>query len=102
MRLHDFLEFWARTTPDADFALFRGERLSYAAADARANRIANALVAAGLEPGERVAILAKNCPEYALFYFARLEGRRGAGAAQLPAGAARVGVHRSTTPARSC
>ena len=70
MRLHDFLEFWARTTPDADFAVFRGERISYAQADARANRIAHALAASGLEPGERAAILARNCADYALFYFA--------------------------------
>jgi acyl-CoA synthetase (AMP-forming)/AMP-acid ligase II len=70
MRLHDFLEYWARTTPEADFAVFRGERPSYAEADARANRIAHALAAAGLEPGERAAILARNCTDYALFYFA--------------------------------
>ncbi len=69
MRLHDFLEFWARTTPDADFAEFRGGRLCYAEADARANQIAHALVAAGLESGDRAAILAKNCTDYALFYF---------------------------------
>jgi acyl-CoA synthetase (AMP-forming)/AMP-acid ligase II len=70
MRLHDSLEYWAHTTPDADCAVFGGQRLSYAAADARANRIAHALVAAGLEVGERVAILAKNCADYALFYYA--------------------------------
>ncbi|HEX5065788.1 MAG TPA: long-chain-fatty-acid--CoA ligase, partial [Myxococcota bacterium] len=31
---------------------------------------ANALVRSGIRPGERVAILAKNCIEYMLFYFA--------------------------------
>ncbi len=70
MRLHDLLEYWARTTPAATFAEFRGARLSYAEADARANRIAHALAAAGLEVGERAAILAKNSLDYALFYFA--------------------------------
>ncbi len=70
MRLHDFIEYWARTTPEADFAVFQGERLSYAEADARANRIAHALAAAGLELGQRAAILARNCTDYALFYFA--------------------------------
>ena len=33
-------------------------------------RIANALVRSGIEPGERVAVLAKNCIEYVLFYYA--------------------------------
>jgi acyl-CoA synthetase (AMP-forming)/AMP-acid ligase II len=69
MRLHDYLEYRARVTPDADFAVFEGRRTSYAEADAEANRIANALVAEGLEVGDRVAILARNCTEFATFYY---------------------------------
>jgi len=70
MRLHDYLEYRTRTLPDADFAVFEGRRLSYAEADAAANRIAHALVAAGLGVGDRFAVLAKNCVEYALLYYA--------------------------------
>jgi acyl-CoA synthetase (AMP-forming)/AMP-acid ligase II len=69
MRLHDMLEFRARLQPDVDFAVFGEERISYAEADARANRIAHALLAAGLVVGDRVAVLAKNCIDYALLYF---------------------------------
>jgi acyl-CoA synthetase (AMP-forming)/AMP-acid ligase II len=69
MRLHDFLEYRARVQPEVEFAAFGGRCLSYAEADAGANRIANALVASGLERGDRVAVLAKNCLEYALLYY---------------------------------
>ena len=46
-------------------ALDDGARaLSYAAFDARANRLAQALLAHGLRPGERVAVLSENRFEY--------------------------------------
>jgi acyl-CoA synthetase (AMP-forming)/AMP-acid ligase II len=70
VRLHDFFDYHAREQPDAAFAHFAGRTLSWADAQRGAHRIANALVRSGIEPGERVAILAKNCPEYLLFYYA--------------------------------
>jgi fatty-acyl-CoA synthase len=70
MRLHDFLEYRAQTQPKTAFVEFGDQRLSYAEADAAANRIANALIAAGLEPGDRFTFLSKNCVEYLLVYFA--------------------------------
>lgn len=69
MRLHDFLDHHARDRPESEFAVYAGRKLSYADARAEANRIANALIGAGLQTGDRVAFLAKNCIEYALFYF---------------------------------
>ena len=80
MRLHDYLEYRARVAPGTVFAEFEGRSLSYAEADAEANRIAHALVGAGLEVGDRVAVLAKNCLEYALFYY----GAAKAGVAPVP------------------
>ncbi len=70
MRLHDYLEWRARQTPGLDFAVFERRRISYAEADAQANRIARAFIAAGLGVGDRIAILSKNCIEFALLYFA--------------------------------
>jgi acyl-CoA synthetase (AMP-forming)/AMP-acid ligase II len=69
MRLHDFLDYEARMRPDSEFAVQAGHKLTYGDAAAEANRIANALIHAGLAQGERVAILANNCIEFALFYF---------------------------------
>jgi acyl-CoA synthetase (AMP-forming)/AMP-acid ligase II len=80
MRLHDFLDFHAREQPDAPFALFAGKSLSWGDAQRGVHRMANALVGAGVEPGERVAILAKNCIEYVLFYYAASK----AGAVPVP------------------
>jgi acyl-CoA synthetase (AMP-forming)/AMP-acid ligase II len=70
LRLHDFLDHWARQRPDAEFAVHGEARLTYGQAHALANRLAHALIQAGLEPGDRFGILAKNCIEYALVYFA--------------------------------
>ncbi len=52
-------------TPDAP-ALLQGEELraTYAEFADRAARIGAALVACGIAPGDRVALFAKNCPEY--------------------------------------
>ena len=70
MRLHDYLERRARETPDLAFVEFGDRKLSYGEADAAANRLANALITSGLAPNDRFAILAKNCVEYLLIYFA--------------------------------
>ncbi|MCZ6785302.1 MAG: long-chain-fatty-acid--CoA ligase [Proteobacteria bacterium] len=69
MRLHDTLEYRAREHPDADFAIQGDRVLSYAEAEAAANRFAQALIAAGLEIGDRIAVLAKNTIEYPLFFY---------------------------------
>jgi len=69
MRLFDHLDWHARERPGNPFAWFAGQEITYGEAQARANQIANALLAEGLAPGARVAFLAKNCTEYALFYF---------------------------------
>jgi acyl-CoA synthetase (AMP-forming)/AMP-acid ligase II len=69
MRLHDFLEYRARIDPDLEFAVMGDERMTYAEADRAANRVAHALADAGLEIGDRAAILAKNCLEYVVFYY---------------------------------
>ena len=70
MLLHDTFDYSAREHPDVEFATQGRRRVSYAEAQALANRIANALVARGLAPGERVALLSKNSIEHALWYYA--------------------------------
>jgi fatty-acyl-CoA synthase len=48
-------------------ALRQGERsLSYSELDARSNQLANALIKRGVAVGDRVALLAYNCIEYAI------------------------------------
>ncbi len=80
MRLHDALLYHAREQPQAEFATQGARRISYGEARDAACRIANALLAAGVRPGERVALLAKNCLEYPLCYY----GASLAGVALVP------------------
>ena len=69
MRIHDSLDYHGRERPDGEFLCFQGATLTYGEALRRANQVAQALRAAGVQPGERVAVLAKNCPELVLFYY---------------------------------
>ena len=69
MRLHNFLDYWARERPNGEFAVQGSRRLTYREALAQANGLANACVDAGLQIGDRVAVLGKNSLEYALLYY---------------------------------
>ena len=57
--LHGGFEAMARARPDAIAAADATATLSYAELDRRANRIAHALIGAGVRRGERVALLAE-------------------------------------------
>ena len=70
MLLHDTLEYSAREHPNVDFAIQGARHLRYGEAQALANRLANALVARGITPGDRVALLSKNSIEHAIWYYA--------------------------------
>ena len=61
----DLLGATAAAVPGDRPALIRGDHvISWQEFDARTNRVARAMIAAGLEPGARVAILARNIPEF--------------------------------------
>ena len=60
----------ARTQPSKIGARDSKRALSYAEWDARASRLANALLRLGLQPGDRVALLAYNCVEWLEIYAA--------------------------------
>src|SRR5712691_10717611 len=70
MYVHSFLDYWARTQPNGEFAVQRDRRMMYREASVAVNQLANALVSAGLQIGDRLAILSKNSIEYVLLYFA--------------------------------
>jgi fatty-acyl-CoA synthase len=64
------LDEMARVRPDADAVIFRGQRLTYAALQARAEELARALLAVGVRKGDRVAVLLPNRPEWLIAAFA--------------------------------
>jgi acyl-CoA synthetase (AMP-forming)/AMP-acid ligase II len=70
LRLHDLLDAWAGEQPDSEFAVFGERRLTYQQAQSAANQFARAILESGCQPGARIAMLARNCMEYALVYFA--------------------------------
>src|SRR5580704_2128378 len=58
----------AHHAPDKAAIRFQDRVLTYRQLRDRCWRLSNALAAVG-EPGDRVAILAENCPEYAECYY---------------------------------
>lgn len=67
----------ARSTPEKLAAVFpdTGEALTFGALDARANQAAHGFIALGLAPGEGIALLLENTPEFlVLSYGAKRAG----------------------------
>src|SRR5260221_10035018 len=56
----DIVRHHGRTRPDRVALYFEGQSVSYSELDRRASRVAQGLIAAGIKPQARVAILAKN------------------------------------------
>ena len=64
------LQDWLIRTPDKAALRWQGGDITYAELARRVERMAAALQARGVERGDRVAILAYNCPEYLELLFA--------------------------------
>jgi long-chain acyl-CoA synthetase len=65
----DVTRHHARERPDQTALYFDGERISYGVLDRRASQVAQGLMRAGIEPEARVAVLAKNAPEFFELWF---------------------------------
>ena len=62
--LVDFLRESAAAQPSAPAILFKGNRISHADLDRLSDRFATSLVEAGVEKGDRIALLLPNCPQF--------------------------------------
>src|SRR5690349_19604683 len=65
-----FLRRSAEVYPDKDAVVYAERRVSYADFAAQTTRVAQALRASGVEPGDRVAYLLPNLPEMLVAHFA--------------------------------
>jgi len=70
MILGDIIERNARLFPNHPAIVFHGRTVTHRAHYERACRLANALASRGVRPGDRIAVLAQNCPEYIETYSA--------------------------------
>jgi len=80
LRVHDLFRAQAVRTPDAVAVSWRGERVTYAELEARANRLTNALRRRGVRPEVRVGICLPRTPDLV----AAMLGVLGAGGAYVP------------------
>lgn len=74
----------AAEEPDAPFLKFRGKTYTIAQINAASNRLANALLATGLRPGDRVGLMLPSHPDHIIAIFATMK----AGLVRVP-----VNVH---------
>ena len=72
--LAEVLKRRAAEHPERDYLKFAdGPWVSYGEINARSNRIANALIGRGVEPGESVSVMLPNCEEFIPVWFGILK-----------------------------
>jgi carnitine-CoA ligase len=72
MTLAQVLAARAAEIPGRDLLRMPGRTLTFVDFDREVNRLANGLLAAGVQRGEMVGVMLPNCPEYALLWLALL------------------------------
>ena len=65
----DIATHHAKIRPDSVALHFEGQRLTYSELDRQTNRVANGLIAEGVRPQTRIAILSKNTPAFFELWF---------------------------------
>ena len=73
MMAYDYLDLHARQQPNSEFAVGVGKHITYREARDAVNRIAQAMIASQLGPGDRVAILMGNSIETVLVFLGALK-----------------------------
>jgi len=73
MNIAQHVERAANFFPDRPAIIFEGSELSYRELNLRANRLANALKANGVQGGDRIALYLPNIPNFAICYVAALK-----------------------------
>ncbi|HBX24595.1 MAG TPA: long-chain fatty acid--CoA ligase [Desulfotomaculum sp.] len=73
LTMPQYLDKAAGEFPQQDAILFAGVKMPYQMLAAMVNMCAGALVDLGVQKGDRVAIMAPNCPQYVLGYMATLK-----------------------------
>lgn len=69
----ELFEERAKEAPDRPAVIFFGRRLSYGQLIGYVDRVAAGLKDLGLDPGERLALLLPNCPQYVISFLAAIK-----------------------------
>src|SRR5258707_12682318 len=80
LNLAFLLDDSAREVPERTAIVCEGTRLSYAQLNAAANQVANGLVQAGIQRGDKIALSCQDVPSFVIAYYGILK----AGAVVLP------------------
>ena len=64
MKIHQFVDYHARITPENACLIFADQPISYAEIQRQSESIAAGLLERGIEAGDRIACLCQNCPEF--------------------------------------
>lgn len=70
MLIGDMIAIHGRKYPKKTALVYGDIKFTFAELDARVNRLSQALVQLGIKPGDRVAMRARNCPQFIEFFFA--------------------------------
>jgi acyl-CoA synthetase (AMP-forming)/AMP-acid ligase II len=70
MVLGQILRKTAKRYPHKEAIVFQGQRSTFKELDERINRLANGLLRMGLKKGDRIAFMAKNCPQHIELFYA--------------------------------
>jgi long-chain acyl-CoA synthetase len=73
MIVREYLQKQAKERPHKVAILFKDEKITFSDLDTLSNRLANRLLNAGINKGDRVVLLFQNCPEFCVAYFAILK-----------------------------
>jgi fatty-acyl-CoA synthase len=70
--LGEMLEKWAFKTPDSEFMVYpdRDLRFTYKQFNRRVNELAKGLIYIGVQKGDKIAVWAKNVPDWTTLFFA--------------------------------
>ncbi len=71
----DVPRYQARVRPDAEALWFEGRKTTFRELDALANQTANALIAAGVKPGDRIGVLAKGSDDFFILWLGAVKAR---------------------------
>ena len=73
LNLSVILEDSARRYPSKDAFVFMDTRMTFAQINGAANQVANGLIAAGIQPGDKIGLSCFNLPYFPIVFFGILK-----------------------------